>query len=820
MKDETRILEKIESHVEVLPRIERLFEQFLERASKLTVARVERRRPDARMRPEVVRQERAKRSSPARPVTEARGARPEKPSVPVQSSSAPLSKKSPKKQVNPSGFSRPTEKLSPKLSAPAPNPPQRKSEHRQQEIRQKRQDAKRDSLLARVLSGAMEKARKGFDLASDVLGLRTDAGDAMGLAAGGPIWSAIRELTEAVDVTRDNRYAKAVLRFLTRKPDGDDKGIRDEKGRFLKKPKSRRDETAEAVADVKETILKVDKKETKRHKALLKEVDDIPSGAGAGGGGLLSGALGMLKGGGLGALAGGIGGKVLAKIPGRGLLAKVAGTKVGGALAKGAKAIAVDGAGGVLSKGAGKVLSGAGGMFGKLGGGLAKGAGKSAIKKIPILGALAGGGFAASRLINGDVGGALGELASGLASIVPGIGTVASAAIDAGLVARDMAREHGEKLGDAMAESAEKTMDAAEEQAAKALEDRDEAIQDMARRTKFVWYRPSTWASGRPEPAPKKDGAKVKKDTSPPAVVSGEGLGRVSEKYESGGRGVGTVSTGVGDAGGVSYGRHQLASKTGTMQAFLNSDHGAAFRDRFKGMAPGSEAFNQAYKDVATSNEKSFSDAQHAFIKETHFDPVANYAKAKGIDVDNEAIQEALWSQSVQHGGKGNRKIIDEAVAKVGQGAGAQDTINALYDARSNYASQFASAAATTGRYARERQDVLAIAEKPQQIAGAGKEIKKTLQQVPQQGRMATEQVGQAIAAVTPNRLPQIKEMIPPAPTPPIVDKAVLAANAPKAPDLPSWGHQRGGRKQGDSGLPVPTEFSDTLLALMSIDRI
>ena len=47
-------------------------------------------------------------------------------------------------------------------------------------------------------------------------------------------------------------------------------------------------------------------------------------------------------------------------------------------------------------------------------------------------------------------------------------------------------------------------------------------------------------------------------------------LGSVSSKYETGGRGVGTVSTGKGDHGGVSYGKHQMTAAT--MTSFLKSD--------------------------------------------------------------------------------------------------------------------------------------------------------------------------------------------------------------------------------------------------------
>tara|TARA_B100000902_G_scaffold204965_1_gene195406 strand:+ start:15782 stop:18145 length:2364 start_codon:yes stop_codon:yes gene_type:complete len=67
-----------------------------------------------------------------------------------------------------------------------------------------------------------------------------------------------------------------------------------------------------------------------------------------------------------------------------------------------------------------------------------KATGKSLLKKIPILGAVAGLGFATSRLLKGDFLGAALEVASGGASILPGAGTGASLGIDALLMARDI----------------------------------------------------------------------------------------------------------------------------------------------------------------------------------------------------------------------------------------------------------------------------------------------------------------------------------------------------------------------------------------------
>jgi hypothetical protein len=70
----------------------------------------------------------------------------------------------------------------------------------------------------------------------------------------------------------------------------------------------------------------------------------------------------------------------------------------------------------------------------------AKAVGKGLLKKIPVVGALAGIGFGLQRAMKGDFAGALGEVASGAASIIPGVGTAASIAIDAGLAARDISK--------------------------------------------------------------------------------------------------------------------------------------------------------------------------------------------------------------------------------------------------------------------------------------------------------------------------------------------------------------------------------------------
>ena len=90
----------------------------------------------------------------------------------------------------------------------------------------------------------------------------------------------------------------------------------------------------------------------------------------------------------------------------------------------------------------GKILIGAG-KLGKAFGlkALSKGAGKMAgkvlLKKIPIIGALYGTYLAYKRFKEGDIIGGLMEFGSGIASIFPGLGTAASVAMDASLVAMD-----------------------------------------------------------------------------------------------------------------------------------------------------------------------------------------------------------------------------------------------------------------------------------------------------------------------------------------------------------------------------------------------
>ena len=156
----------------------------------------------------------------------------------------------------------------------------------------------------------------------------------------------------------------------------------------------------QALADQK-AMLKEQRAEEKGPGPGTSAIEAVGAGAaGGGGGGLLGGLGGMLGG-----------------------LKGLKGLKGLGGLGKGLKGILGKGLGKGLAKGAGK--------------GLMKGGLKMGLKKIPFLGLGAAALFAGQRALAGDFAGAGMELASGGASMIPGLGTAASLGIDAALMARD-----------------------------------------------------------------------------------------------------------------------------------------------------------------------------------------------------------------------------------------------------------------------------------------------------------------------------------------------------------------------------------------------
>ncbi|HEX5601434.1 MAG TPA: LysM domain-containing protein [Pyrinomonadaceae bacterium] len=173
------------------------------------------------------------------------------------------------------------------------------------------------------------------------------------------------------------------------------------------------------------------------------------------------------------------------------------------------------------------------------------------------------------------------------------------------------------------------------------------------------------------DPTPK---TKTTTDTpaSPVAAAAGalgealaEVLGALSAKYETGGRGPGTVSTGAGDRGGVSYGSYQMASKLGVATRFVKQENFPWLTD-FQNLKAGTSEFTACWKRIAKNETDAFQNAQHDFIKKTHYDLlVAKIISDDGLDVNSRchALKDVVWSTAVQHGGA--TTIVHKALAKV-----------------------------------------------------------------------------------------------------------------------------------------------------------
>jgi hypothetical protein len=185
----------------------------------------------------------------------------------------------------------------------------------------------------------------------------------------------------------------------------------------------------------------------------------------------------------------------------------------------------------------------------------------------------------------------------------------------------------------------------------------------------------------------------VLKDGSGNVVVDGQGepvkvgtptvegweLGQTSEKFESGGKGPGTINAynggAGGDLGGASYGTYQLASflpavmstgkarpsaKNSPVIQFLNN---SKFKDKFAGLEPATAAFDAKWKEIATTNAADFKKEQHDYIQKKYYDVAVSNLQRKGLDLTKygPAVQDLIWSGAVQFG-PANTRAFTEAL--------------------------------------------------------------------------------------------------------------------------------------------------------------
>jgi LysM repeat protein len=227
---------------------------------------------------------------------------------------------------------------------------------------------------------------------------------------------------------------------------------------------------------------------------------------------------------------------------------------------------------------------------------------------------------------------------------------------------------------------------------------------------------PNGALAGLAEPAPRPFAVAA----SPPP------LGSLSSKYETGGRGPGTVSTGQGDAGGVSYGSYQMTSLPGggTVARFLASPD-FLWRTRFVGLTPGTPEFSAEWRALAVDASAAFFEAQHGYIKRTHYDPLVRKIRLDdGLDVDlrSHALQDVIWSTAVQQGP--NTPVVHRAIAALASGQEPPDRelIIAIYAERGRrapdgtlvYFSRNSSRVqeSVARRFVNEQEDALAMLDR------------------------------------------------------------------------------------------------------------
>lgn len=145
-------------------------------------------------------------------------------------------------------------------------------------------------------------------------------------------------------------------------------------------------------------------------------------------------------------------------------------------------------------------------------------------------------------------------------------------------------------------------------------------------------------------------------------------LGQTSAQFETSNRGPGFISTGKGDLGGKSYGLYQLSSTQGSLAEYVGQS--TKYGAEFKGLEPASAAFDAKWKEVAARDPQGFSTDQHTFIKKEFFDVQNEALKGRGVDLGDRgrAVQDMLWSTSVQYRGLTPNVVANGLKEKFGEG--------------------------------------------------------------------------------------------------------------------------------------------------------
>ncbi len=150
--------------------------------------------------------------------------------------------------------------------------------------------------------------------------------------------------------------------------------------------------------------------------------------------------------------------------------------------------------------------------------------------------------------------------------------------------------------------------------------------------------------------------------------------GILSAMFESGADGGAAI--GWDRVGGTSYGKFQLSSKVGSMDAFLRflSKRAPEWAEALKAAGPadtGSRngAMPDAWRKLAGEQGVSFDNVQDEFIRTAHYLPaVRRIMESTGLDVEGLSLglRESLLSTSVQHGSAGAARLFTRVIQGLG----------------------------------------------------------------------------------------------------------------------------------------------------------
>ncbi len=155
-------------------------------------------------------------------------------------------------------------------------------------------------------------------------------------------------------------------------------------------------------------------------------------------------------------------------------------------------------------------------------------------------------------------------------------------------------------------------------------------------------------------------------------------LGSLSAKYESNGNPA-AISSGNGDAGGVSFGAYQFASKAGVPKTFADwcistekaPDIGSRLLTAFDADSNlYGESFKNEWKAIAAEDPTFFLYIQHDFVKEKYYDAIVSRIEknVENFDMDmyGIALKNVFWSRATQHGVGGSYNVITRAFESIG----------------------------------------------------------------------------------------------------------------------------------------------------------